>query len=150
MKMKPISIPEDLHAWLYDNINSDRTSLYAVIEWLRDCKEHCDREHSNSQIGVSDPFVRSCIGFASEPGKVRITDPFVSSCIMTMRYIGDTPKSGNCVGFASEPGKVRITNKSKAFGFVIATDEELENDEVHVEVDLNKLTTQVNNAEYCY
>lgn len=42
MKMKSVSIPEDLHTWLYAKVNAERKSLYSVIEWLRDCKEHSD------------------------------------------------------------------------------------------------------------
>lgn len=42
MKIKSVSIPLDLHTWLYKNIDADKKSLYAVIEWLRDCKEHSD------------------------------------------------------------------------------------------------------------
>ena len=47
MEMKSVSIPLDLHTWLYANINAERKSLYSVIEWVRDCKEHSDRDHAD-------------------------------------------------------------------------------------------------------
>ena len=36
MEMKTISIPEELHAWLYANTTAERKSMYSVIEWLKE------------------------------------------------------------------------------------------------------------------
>lgn len=96
MKMKSVSIPEELHAWLYTNTNSDRKSLYAVIEWLRDCKEHSDRMDENHL----EEYTGITAGTA------------------LFEFVGDKPKMSYYVEMVGTTGKVRTTrNMSKAIGY---------------------------------
>lgn len=96
MEMKSVSIPIELHTWLYKNINTDRKSLYAVIEWLRDCKEHSDRGGNLDEfIGVTN-----------------------TSCAILVKFTGDKPQYNEHVEVVPDTIVVRTTHDmSKAIGF---------------------------------
>lgn len=96
MKMKSVSIPEDLHTWLYKNITTERKSLYAVIEWLRDCKEHSDR--------MDEGHLEEYIG--------------ITTGIALFEFVGDKPKMNYYVEMVGNTGKVRTAHDmSKAIGY---------------------------------
>ena len=113
MKMKSVSIPIELHTWLYKNITTERKSLYAVIEWLRDCKEHSDR--------VGD-------GSKEEALRTRAT---------VFRFVGDKPKLSEFVEVVPGTNKVRITHDmSKAIGFRLFDPVTREPDQVLISFDV--------------
>lgn len=111
MKMKSISIPEYLHTWLYKNITAERKSLYAVIEWLRDCKEHSDRVHSeHTNIDTPEALVR---------------------------FEGDKPLHSEYVEFIGNTGKVRTTHDmTKAIGFRVFDPTTCEQDQILITFDV--------------
>lgn len=118
--MKSISVPLELHTWLYANISTERKSLYAVIEWLRDCKEHSDHG------GDLDEFIG-------------VTN---TACAMLVRFTGDKPKYNEHVEVVPDTDKVRTTNDmSKSIGIRIFDPETCEPDQIMISFDAIDLRT---------
>lgn len=115
MEMKSVSIPIELHTWLYKNVNTERKSLYAVIEWLRDCKEHCDRR------GDLDEFIS-------------VTN---TSCAILVKFTGDKPQYNEHVEVVPDTIVVRTTDDmSKAIGFRIFNPATCEPDQIMISCDV--------------